>query len=103
MWKHVIYSFKKKINMKKLVDVLSDERSMFFNREQEFFNIFLNQELKSSIPYVHSDWDHDDSYYGDLDYSIGECDPLYDVIVAEPEFAYPDDIEDYDDCAEQEN
>ena len=34
---------------------------------------------------------------------IGECDPLYDVIVDEPEFAYPDDIEDYDDRTEQEN
>lgn len=86
-----------------LVEVISDERSMFFDREQEFLSIFLYPELQSGVPYVHSDWDHDEAYYDDLDYSIGVCDPLYDVIVAEPEFAYPDDIDDYDDCAEQEN
>ena len=86
-----------------LLDVLSDERSMFFNREQEFLSIFLYPELQSGVPYVHIDWDHDEAYYDDLDYSIGECDPLYDVIVAEPEFAYPDDIEDYDDRNEQED
>ncbi len=86
-----------------LLDVLSDERSTFFDREGEFLSIFLHQELQSGVPYVHRDWDHDEAYYYDLDYSIGVCDPLYDVIVAEPEFAYPDDIDDYDNCAEQEN
>jgi hypothetical protein len=86
-----------------LVEVLSDESSMFFDREQEFLSIFLYPELQSGVPYVHRDWDHDEAYYDDLDYSIGECDPLYDVIVEESEFAYPDDIEDYDDRNEQEN
>ncbi len=86
-----------------LLDVLSDERSMFFNREEAFLSIFLYPELQSGVPYVHRDWDHDEAYYYDLDYSIGVCDPLYDVIVEESEFAYPDDIEDYDDRNEQEN
>ena len=86
-----------------LVEVLSDESSMFFDREQELLSIFLYPELQSGVPYVHRDWDHDEAYYDDLDYSIGECDPLYDVIVEESEFAYPDDIEDYDDRNEQEN
>lgn len=86
-----------------LVEVLSDESSMFFDIEQEFLSIFLYPELQSGVPYVHRDWDHDEAYYDDLDYSIGVCDPLYDVIVEESEFAYPDDIEDYDDRNEQEN
>ena len=86
-----------------LLDVLSDERSMFFNREDDFLSIFLYPELQSGVPYVHRDWDHDEAYYYDLDYSIGVCDPLYDVIVEEPDFVYPYDIDDYDDCAEQEN
>ena len=86
-----------------LLDVLSDERSMFFNREEDFLSIFLYPELQSGVPYVHRDWDHDEAYYYDLDYSIGVCDPLYDVIVEEPDFVYPDDIEDYDDRTEQEN
>ena len=83
-----------------LLDVLSDERSMFFNREEDFLSIFLYPELQSGVPYVHRDWDHDEAYYYGLDYSIGVCDPLYDVIVEEPDFVYPYDI---DDCAEQEN
>lgn len=86
-----------------LLDVLSDERSMFFNREDDFLSIFLYPELQSGVPYVHRDWDHDEAYYYGLDYSIGVCDPLYDVIVEEPDFVYPYDIDDYDDCAEQEN
>lgn len=86
-----------------LLDVLSDERSMFFNREEDFLSIFLYPELQSGVPYVHRDWDHDEAYYYGLDYSIGVCDPLYDVIVEEPEFAYPDDIKYYDDRTEQEN
>ena len=86
-----------------LLDVLSDERSMFFNREEDFLSIFLYPELQSGVPYVHRDWDHDEAYYYDLDYSIGVCDPLYDVIVEEPDFVYPGYIEDYDDCNEQEN
>ena len=86
-----------------LLDVLSDERSMFFNREEDFLSIFLYPELQSGVPYVHRDWDHDEAYYYGLDYSIGVCDPLYDVIVEEYEFVYPDEIEDYDDRTEQEN
>ena len=90
-------------HIKNLLDVLSDERSMFFNREDDFLSIFLYPELQSGVPYVHRDWDHDEAYYYGLDYSIGVCDPLYDVIVEEPDFVYPYDIDDYDDCAEQEN
>lgn len=86
-----------------LLDVLSDEKSMFFNREDDFLSIFLYPELQSGVPYVHRDWDHDEAYYYGLDYSIGVCDPLYDVIVEEYEFVYPDEIEDYDDRTEQEN
>ena len=86
-----------------LLDVLSDERSMFFNREGDFLSIFLYPELQSGVPYVHRDWDHDEAYYYGLDYSIGVCDPLYDVIVEEYDFVYPDVIEDYDDRNEQEN
>jgi hypothetical protein len=86
-----------------LLDVLSDERSMFFNREEDFLSIFLYPELQSGVPYVHRDWDHDEAYYYGLDYSIGVCDPLYDVIVEKPDFVYPDYIEDYDDRTEQEN
>lgn len=86
-----------------LLDVLSDERSMFFHREEDFLSIFLYPGLQSGVPYVHRDWDHDEAYYYGLDYSIGVCDPLYDVIVEEPDFIYPYDIDDYDNCAEQEN
>ena len=86
-----------------LLDVFNDESSMFFDREQEFMGIFLYDELQSGVPYVHRDWDHDEAYYYDLDYSIGVCDPLYDVIVDEAEFIYPDVIEDYDDRTEQES
>ena len=86
-----------------LLDMLSDERSMFFNREEDFLSIFLYPELQSGVPYVHRDWDHDEAYYYGLDYSIGVCDPLYDVIVEEYDFICPDEIEDYDDPNEQEN
>ena len=79
--------------IEKLIEILNNEKSIFFDREQEFLNIFLYQELESGVAYVHSSWDHDDSYYYDLDYSIGVCDPLYDVIADEPEFVYPDDFE----------
>lgn len=89
--------------IEKLLDVLNDERSMFFNREDNFLSIFLYPELQSGVPYVHRDWDHDEGYDYGLGYSIGVCDPLYDVIVEEPDFVYPDYIEDYDDRTEQEN
>lgn len=89
--------------VEKLIEVLSDEKSIFFNREGDFLSIYLYPELQGGIPYVHREWDHDESYYYDLDYSIGECDPLYDVIVEEAEVILPDEIEDYDDCAEQED
>ncbi len=79
--------------IEKLIDVINDEKSVFYKREQEFLSIFLNRELESGVAYVHNDWDHDESYYYGLDYSIGVYDPLYDVIANEFEFVYPDDFE----------
>ena len=88
--------------IEKLIEALNDEKSIFFDREQEFLGIFLNQELESGVAYVHSDWDHDESYYYNLPYSIGVYDKLYDVIVDEAEFIYPDYIEEYDEPNAQE-
>ena len=79
--------------IERLVEVLSQEDSIFFNRENIFLNIFLNPDLESGIAYVHREWDHDASYYLDLPFSTGVNDPLYDIIVNEPDFVISPDLE----------
>ena len=56
-------------------------------------NIFLHPDLESGIAYVHRQWDHDASYYLNLPFSTGVNDPLYDVIVNEPDFVISPDLE----------
>ena len=72
--------------IERLVEVLSQKDSIFFNRENVFLNIFLHPDLESGIAYVHRQWDHDASYYLNLPFSTGVNDPLYDIIANEPEF-----------------
>ena len=84
--------------IERLVEVLSQKDSIFFNRENIFLNIFLHPDLKSGIAYVHRQWDHDASYYLDLPFSTGVNDPLYDIIVNEPEFVIDSDEEDDEIC-----
>ena len=79
--------------IERLVEVLSQKDSIFFNRENIFLNIFLHPDLESGIAYVHRQWDHDASYYLDLPYSTGVNDPLYDIIVNEPDFVISPDLE----------
>ena len=80
--------------IERLVEVLSQKDSIFFNREDIFLNIFLHPDLENGIAYVHRQWDHDDSYYLDLPFSTGVNDPLYDVIENEPDFVIEPDEED---------
>ena len=84
--------------IERLVEVLSQKDSIFFNREDVFLNIFLHPDLESGIAYVHCQWDHDDSYYLDLPFSTGVNDPLYDIIANEPEFVIESDEEDDEIC-----
>lgn len=95
-----------KINhINKLINELSKEDSIFYKREEAFLNIFLNPDLESGVPYVHSQWDHDEAYYLGLPFSTGVEDPLYEVIRYDSEFYFPDDEleddEDYDNECKQ--
>jgi hypothetical protein len=84
--------------IERLVEVLSQKDSIFFNRENIFLNIFLHPDLESGIAYVHRQWDHDASYYLNLPFSTGVNDPLYDIIVNESEFVIDSDEEDDEIC-----
>jgi len=84
--------------IERLVEILSQKDSIFFNREHIFLNIFLNPDLKSGIAYVHCQWDHDESYYLGLPFSTGEYDPLYEIIENDREFVIDSDEEDDEIC-----
>jgi hypothetical protein len=84
--------------IERLVEVLSQKDSIFFNREHIFLNIFLHPDLESGIAYVHRQWDHDASYYLNLPFSTGVNDPLYDIIANDPEFVIESDEEDDEIC-----
>ena len=84
--------------IERLVEVLSQKDSIFFNREDIFLNIFLHPDLESGIAYVHRQWDHDLSYYLNLPFSTGVNDPLYDIIENDSEFVIDSDEEDDEIC-----
>jgi hypothetical protein len=84
--------------IERLVEVLSQKDSIFFNREHIFLNIFLHPDLESGIAYVHRQWDHYLSYYLNLPFSTGVNDPLYDIIENDSEFVIDSDEEDDEIC-----
>ena len=75
----------------RLIEELNKEGSLFYKRESEFLNIFLHDDFKPGVAYVHSDWDHDEAYYLGLPFSTGVYDTLYEIIVDNASITLPED------------
>ena len=84
----------KQRQVEKLLELLGDEKSIFFDREREFLQILMLKEFESGEVCVHTYWDHDDAYYMGLDYRTGVFDSLFDIIVDDACRIYLDDFDD---------
>lgn len=88
------------VQIKSLIETLNKKDTIFYNRECEFLERFLNSDLENGIVYVHHQWDHDEAYYYHLPFSVGVNDPLYEIIESDPDITLIEDFEMYEDIEE---